>query len=92
MGISGANFLVAQSGTIVLLENEGNIQLTTCLPKRHIVLAGIDKLIETEKDLGILLRLLPVSATGQRQTCYVSLFADAHPDMHVVLLDHGRSS
>ena len=91
VGISGANFLVAESGTVVLVENEGNIQLTTCLPKRHIVLAGIDKLIETEKDLGILLRLLPVSATGQRQTCYVSLFADAHPDMHVILLDHGRS-
>ncbi len=91
VGISGANFLVAESGTIVLVENEGNIQLTTCLPKRHIVIAGIDKLIETDKDLGVLLRLLPVSATAQRQTCYVSLFADSHPDMHVVLLDHGRS-
>lgn len=91
VGISGANFLVAESGTIVLVENEGNILLTTCLPKRHIVLAGIDKLIETEKDLGILLRLLPVSATAQRQSCYVSLFADSHPDMHVVLLDHSRS-
>lgn len=91
VGISGANFLVAETGTIVLVENEGNIQLTTCLPKRHVVLAGIDKLIETEKDLGVLLRLLPVSATAQRQTCYVSLFADRHPDMHVVLLDHARS-
>lgn len=91
VGISGANFLVAESGTVVLVENEGNIQLTTCLPKRHIVLAGIDKLVETEKDLGVLLRLLPVSATAQRQSCYVSLLADEHPDMHVVLLDHGRS-
>jgi len=90
VGISGANFLVAESGTIVLVENEGNIQLTTCLPKRHIVLAGIDKLVETEADLAVLLRLLPVSATAQRQSCYVSLFADAHPDMHVVLIDHGR--
>ncbi len=92
VGISGANFLVAESGTIVLVENEGNIQLTTCLPRRHIVLAGIDKLIETEADLSLLLRMLPVSATAQRQTCYVSLFADAHPDMHVVLLDHGRKA
>ncbi|HQK20360.1 MAG TPA: LUD domain-containing protein, partial [Polyangiaceae bacterium] len=91
VGISGANFLVAETGTVVLLENEGNILLTTALPKRHIVLAGVDKLIETEKDLGVLLRLLPVSATAQRQSCYVSLLADAHPDMHVVLLDHGRS-
>ncbi|MBI5532598.1 MAG: LUD domain-containing protein [Deltaproteobacteria bacterium] len=91
VGISGANFLVAQSGTVVLLENEGNIQLTTCLPKRHIVLAGLDKIIPRDEDLSVLLRLLPVSATAQRQTCYVSLFADAHPDMHVVLLDHGRT-
>lgn len=90
VGISGANFLVAATGTVVLLENEGNIQLTTCLPRRHIVLAGIDKLVESETELGLLLRLLPVSATAQRQTCYVTLFADRHPDMHVVLLDHGR--
>lgn len=90
VGISGANFLVAQTGTIVLVENEGNIQLTTCLPARHIVLAGVDKLIDNEEDLAVLLRVLPVSATAQRQTCYVSLFADPHPDMHVVLLDHGR--
>ncbi len=91
VGISGANFLVADSGTVVLVENEGNIQLSTNLPRRHIVLAGIDKLIETDEDLALLLRLLPVSATAQRQTCYVSLFADPHPDMHVVLLDNGRS-
>ncbi|RLB55921.1 MAG: (Fe-S)-binding protein, partial [Deltaproteobacteria bacterium] len=70
VGISGANFLVSETGTIVLVENEGNIQLTTCLPKRHIVLAGIDKLIESEADLAVLLQLLPVSATGQRQSCY----------------------
>ncbi len=91
VGISGANLLVANSGTIVLVENEGNIQLTTCLPRRHIVLAGIDKLIENDDDLAVILQVLPVSATAQRQTCYVSLFADAHPDMHVVLLDHGRT-
>jgi len=90
VGISGANFLVAESGTLVLVENEGNIQLSTCLPRRHIAIAGIDKLIATEEDLALLLRLLPVSATAQRQTCYVSLFADPHPDMHVVLLDNGR--
>ena len=91
VGITGANFLVAESGTVVLFENEGNIMLTTALPRRHIVVAGIDKLIETEADLGVLMRLLPVSATGQRQSSYVSFLADAHPDMHVVLLDNGRS-
>lgn len=91
VGISGANFLVAQSGTIALVSNEGNIALTTCLPKRHIVLAGIDKLIESDKDLGLMLRLLAPSATAQRQTAYVSLLSDTHPDMHVVLVDRGRS-
>jgi L-lactate dehydrogenase complex protein LldF len=91
VGITGANFLVAESGTIVLLENEGNIRLTTCLPRRHIVLAGIDKLVPHDEDLAVLLRLLPISATGQRQSGYVSLLADRHPDLHVVLLDNGRS-
>ena len=90
VGISGANFLVADTGTLVLVENEGNIQLTTTLPKRHIVLAGIDKLVANEDDLAVLMRMLPISATGQLQSCYVSLFADRHPDMHVVLLDNGR--
>jgi L-lactate dehydrogenase complex protein LldF len=91
VGITGANLLVAESGTIVLLENEGNIRLTTCLPRRHIVVAGIEKLIAHDEDLAVLLRLLPVSATAQRQSCYVSLLADKHPDLHVVLLDRGRS-
>ncbi|MBN1771860.1 MAG: LUD domain-containing protein [Deltaproteobacteria bacterium] len=90
VGITGANFLVAESGTIVLVENEGNIRLTTCLPRRHVVLAGIDKLVARDADLGVLLRLLPVSATAQRQSGYVSLLADRHPDLHVVLLDGGR--
>ncbi|MBI5501308.1 MAG: LUD domain-containing protein [Deltaproteobacteria bacterium] len=91
-GITGANFLVAESGTIVLLENEGNIRLTTCLPRRHIVLAGVEKLVARDEDLAVLLRLLPVSATAQRQSCYVSLLADRHPDLHVVLLDRGRTA
>lgn len=90
VGITGANFLVAESGAIVLVENEGNIRLATCLPRRHVVLAGIDKLVARDEDLGVLLRLLPVSATGQRQSGYVSLLADRHPDLHVVLLDGGR--
>jgi L-lactate utilization protein LutB len=92
VGISGANFLVAESGTLVMVENEGNIQLSTCLPRRHIAVVGIDKLIANEEDLAALMRLLPVSATAQRQTCYVSLFADRHPDLHVVLLDNGRGA
>jgi len=90
VGITGANFLVAESGTVVLVENEGNIRLATCLPRRHIVLAGIDKLVARDADLDVLLRLLPVSATAQRQSGSVSLLADRHPDLHVVLLDNGR--
>jgi L-lactate dehydrogenase complex protein LldF len=92
VGISGANLLVAESGTIVLVENEGNIRLTTTLPRRHIVLAGFDKLVARDSDLALLLPLLPVCATGQRQSASVSLLADRHPDMHVVLLDNGRSA
>mgnify|MGYP000067782111 CR=1 FL=1 len=90
VGVTGANFLVAESGTIALVENEGNIRLATCLPRRHVVLAGLDKLVARDADLGVLLRLLPVSATAQRQSGYVSLLADRHPDLHVVLLDNGR--
>jgi L-lactate utilization protein LutB len=92
VGVTGANFLVAESGTVVLVENEANIRLTTCLPGRHVVLAGIDKIVPRDEDLGALLRLLPVSATGQRQSGYVSLLADRHTDLHVVLVDNGRSA
>jgi len=71
-GITGANFIVAESGTLVLLENEGNIRLTTALPERIVAVTGLEKIVPTMDDLKILLRMLPVSATGQFQNCYTS--------------------
>ena len=72
MGISGANFGVASTGTIVIVENEGNARLTTTLPRVHVALVGIEKLIPAVEDLGVFLALLPRSATGQAMTSYVS--------------------
>jgi L-lactate dehydrogenase complex protein LldF len=98
-GITGANFLIAESGTAIIVTNEGNGDLTRLLPKTHIVVTTIEKVIPTLDDLAILLRLLPRSATGQEITSYVSLMsgpkragdADGPENFHVVLLDNGRS-
>lgn len=97
MGISGANFLVADTGTVVLVENEGNIRFCTTAPRVHVALVGIEKLIPRFADLGVFLRLLGRSATGQKLTTYTSLLTgprrageDGPDQMHVVLLDNGR--
>src|SRR5206468_1475383 len=73
LGISGVNFGVAETGTILILENEGNIRLTTSLPKTHIALMGIEKVIPRFADLEVFLKLLPRSGTGQQLTTYQSL-------------------
>ncbi|MBN1628222.1 MAG: lactate utilization protein, partial [Thermoleophilia bacterium] len=73
MGVTGANFAVAETGSIVLVENEGNASLTTLLPPLHVALLGSEKLIATLADLGVFLELLSRSATGQKLTSYVSL-------------------
>ncbi len=91
MGMSGANFLVAESGTIVMVENEANIRLSTTLPPVHVAVVGIEKLIPKFSDLGTFLSLLPVAATGQRQSGYVSLISQPFGELHVILLDNGRS-
>jgi L-lactate dehydrogenase complex protein LldF len=99
MGISGANFAVAETGTIVLVENEGNIRFTTSLPKIHVALMGIEKVIAQWADLSILLRLLPRNATGQKMSSYVSFITgprragepDGPDELHVVILDNGRT-
>ncbi len=99
IGISGVNFAVAETGTILILENEGNIRLTTGLPKTHIALMGIEKVIPALADLDVFLKLLPRSGTGQRLTTYQSLItgtkrrlADEGPEeLHIVILDNGRS-
>jgi L-lactate dehydrogenase complex protein LldF len=99
IGVSGANFLVADSGAIVLVENEGNARLTTSAPKIHIAVAGIEKLIPRAQDLAVFLKLLGRSATGQPLTVYTSFLSgprrggeiDGPDEFYVVLLDNGRT-
>src|SRR6266496_533621 len=99
IGISGVNFGIAETGTILILENEGNIRLTTSLPAVHIAVMGIEKVIPRFADIDVFLKLLPRSGTGQRLTTYQSLITgtkrrpeDEGPDeLHIVLLDNGRS-
>lgn len=91
MGISGANFAVAESGSLVLVSNEANIRLSTTLPKYHVALVGIEKLIPKLDDLGTFLSLLPVAATGQRQSGYVSMIHRPYSNLHIILVDNGRS-
>src|SRR5215213_9559366 len=99
VGISGVNFAVAETGTIVIVENEGNIRLTTSLPRLHIAVMGIEKVIPRFADLDVFLKLLPRSGTGQRLTTYQSFItgtkrapADEGPEeVHIVLMDNGRS-
>jgi L-lactate dehydrogenase complex protein LldF len=99
VGISGVNFGVAETGTILILENEGNARLTTSLPRTHIAVMGIEKVIPRLADLDVFLKLLPRSGTGQRLTTYQSLITgakrsegDEGPDeVHIVLMDNGRS-
>src|SRR5437762_1442212 len=100
MGITGANFLIAESGTVVLVENEGNIRLSTQVPKIHVAVVGIEKVIPRFDDLSVFLRLLPRSGTGQKQTAYVSFLngpRQATPqetadfEFHLVLMDNGRT-
>ncbi len=97
LGISGVNFGVAETGTILILENEGNARMTTTLPKVHVAVMGIEKVIPRFADLDVFLKLLPRSGTGQHLTSYQSLLTGPDPDgegpreLHIVLLDNGRS-
>jgi len=99
IGVSGVNFGVAETGTILILENEGNIRLTTSLPRTHIAVVGIEKVIPRFDDLEVFLKLLPRSGTGQQLTTYQSLItgtkrdanAEGPNELHIILLDNGRS-
>ena len=99
LGISGVNFAIAETGTIVIVENDGNSRLTTSLPRIHIAVMGIEKVLPRFADLDVFLKLLPRSGTGQRLTTYQSYItgtkrqsADEGPEeLHIVLLDNGRS-
>jgi L-lactate dehydrogenase complex protein LldF len=97
MGVTGGNFLVAETGTVVLVENEGNVRFCTTAARVHVALVGIEKLIPRLADLGVFLRLLGRSSTGQKLTSYTSLLTgprrpgeDGPDEMHVVLIDNGR--
>jgi L-lactate dehydrogenase complex protein LldF len=100
VGITGANFLIADTGSTVIVTNEGNGDLTQTLPKIHIVLASIEKAVPTAEDAMTLLRVLPRSATGQELSVYVTFSTgprretdpDGPKEFHVVLLDNGRSA
>ncbi|MFZ0838480.1 MAG: lactate utilization protein B, partial [Xanthobacteraceae bacterium] len=100
VGITGANFLIAETGTSIIVTNEGNGDLTQTLPRVHIVLTSIEKLVPTLEDATQLLRVLARSATGQEMSVYTTLSTgprrDGDPDgpreYHVILLDNGRSA
>ena len=99
VGITGANFLVAETGTTAIVTNEGNGDLTQILPRVHIVLATLEKVIPTLEDMSTILRLLARSATGQEFSTYTTLSTgpkrpgdlDGPEQFHVILLDNGRS-
>ncbi|HEY0785096.1 MAG TPA: LUD domain-containing protein, partial [Acidobacteriaceae bacterium] len=94
--VGGANFLVAETGSVVVVESEGNGRMCLTLPGTLITVAGIDKVIPRYQDLEVLLQLLPRSATGERMNPYTSVWAgvrvgDGPQSFHVVLLDNGRT-
>jgi L-lactate dehydrogenase complex protein LldF len=99
VGITGANFLVADTGSTAIVTNEGNGDLTQTLPRIHIVLAGIEKIVPSMADAGLLLRVLARSATGQEMSAYTTFSTgprregdlDGPQEFHVVLVDNGRS-
>ena len=99
MGISGANFAIAESGTIGIATNEGNARLVTTLPRVHVALVGLDKLVPGIKDAMDIMRVLPRNATGQVMTSYFTCITgrnecaaaeNGRKSMHVVFLDNGR--
>jgi L-lactate dehydrogenase complex protein LldF len=99
MGVSGGNFLVAETGTIVMVTNEGNGRMCTTVPPLHVAVVAIDKIVPDWESLTVLLKLLARSATGQKITCYTSFITgpartreETGPrEYHLVLLDNGRS-
>lgn len=99
VGISGANFVVAETGSVVLVTNEGNGRLTTTLPKVHIAVAGIEKVVPKFADLPVFLKVLARAATGQKLSIYTSIITgprradeiEGPEEFHLVLLDNGRT-
>ncbi len=100
IGLTGCNFGVAETGSITLVSNEGNGRMVSTLPKVHVVVMGMERLVPTMQDLEVVLNLLARSATGQKLTVYTSLITgpkrpedlDGPEELHVLVLDNGRSS
>jgi len=100
VGITGANFLVAETGQISITENEGNARLTAALPRMHISISGIEKVVANLDDLAVLLPMLATAGAGQPMTCYNTLYAgprkpgecDGPEEMHLVLIDNQRTA
>ncbi len=99
MGISGANFMIAETGTLVIVTNEGNGRMCTTLPPLHVAVVGIDKVVPDWEAVNVLLKLLPRSATGQKMSSYTSFITGPRratleggpKEFHLVLLDNGRT-
>jgi L-lactate dehydrogenase complex protein LldF len=99
MGISGANFLVAETGSTMIVTNEGNGRMTTTLPRVHVAITGIEKIVPTLEDVSMILRLLTRSATGQSISNYLSFTTgpkrtgdkDGPGEFHVIIVDAGRT-
>jgi L-lactate dehydrogenase complex protein LldF len=100
MGISGGNFFVAETGSVVVVTNEGNATLTTTLPKVHVAISGIEKIVPTLEDVATLMRLLPRSSTGQSISNYVDILTGTKGEgefngaehMYFILVDSGRTA
>ena len=92
-GMTGANFGIAETGDVVVCTNEGNADMSTSIPKLHIVSMGIEKLIPNYQAMGVFQRFVARSGTGQETTVYTSHFRGPRPggEMHIVLVDNGRS-
>jgi len=99
IGMTGCNFAIAESGSIVLFSNEGNARMVSTLPKTQIVLMGMERIIPTWADLEVMANVLPRSATGQKLTAYMSVITgpkrpkeqDGPEELHVIVVDNGRS-
>ena len=99
MGITGANFIVAETGTVVLVTNEGNGRMCTSMPRIHVAITGMEKVVPSIEDMGVFLRLLIRSATGQLISSYVTTVdgprksddEDGPDEFHLVIVDNGRS-
>jgi L-lactate dehydrogenase complex protein LldF len=100
MGITGGNFIIAETGTLCLVTNEGNGRMVTSLPDVHVAVVGIEKVVETIEDYALLTQTLPRSATGQTMAVYTHLYngprregeSDGPRHLYVILVDNGRSA